>query len=339
MSESTEEFDGLLMTLIQKARGIDNYFDAVFGFLFRKTDFFTNATQSQKAVEVQFKKYLQRYEDKKEREKKIEERKKKEDAALSKPAESSSAEVKEVTPEEYLKRKKEEDARRLKQEKEMDDIRKEERKKEQEEKRKAEGKAPLTEEEKKKQEEEEENKVAAGHVLPNKEKGQTLDKYSWGQMDIKEITINVPLPKEIRAKDMEIKWDSKKLKVAIKGQEPIIDGELFGAIDSESLIWDIDEDNKGKKLEITFEKKEQTWWESVVKGDKVKVDTGKITPETTNLSDIDDPELKAQVEKMMFDTRQKQMGKPTSDILAKCPQIEDFMKAHPEMDFSKAKFS
>jgi hypothetical protein len=42
---------------------------------------------------------------------------------------------------------------------------------------------------------------------------------------------------------------------------------------------------------------------------------------------------------MMFDTRQKQMGKPTSDILQKCPQIEDFMKAHPEMDFSHAKFS
>ena len=56
-------------------------------------------------------------------------------------------------------------------------------------------------------------------------------------------------------------------------------------------------------------------------------------------SDIKDPELKAQVEKMMFDTRQKQMGKPTSDILQKCPQIEDFMKAHPEMDFSHAKFS
>ena len=154
-----------------------------------------------------------------------------------------------------------------------------------------------------------------------------------------EISINVPLPKETRAKDMDIKWDEKKLKVAIKGKEPIIDGELFGPIDSESLIWTIDEDKKGKNLVITFEKREQTWWESVVKGDKVKVDTGKISPEASSLSDIKDPELKAQVEKMMFDTRQKQMGKPTSDILQKCPQIEDFMKAHPEMDFSHAKFS
>ena len=312
MSESNEEFDGLLMTVIQKARGIDNYFDAVFGFLFRKTDFFSNAEKSHEILEVQFKKYLNKYKDKIEREQKIKERREKEQAALNKPTEASSATVKEITPEEYLKRKKEED-----------------------EKRKAEGKPPIEH----KKEEEEEDKVKEGHVLPNKEKGQTLEKYSWGQMDIIEISINVPLPKEIRAKDMEVKWDEKKLKVAIKGKEPIIDGELFGAIDSESLIWTIDEDNKGKNLVITFEKREQTWWESVIKGDKVKVDTGKISPEASSLSDIKDPELKAQVEKMMFDTRQKQMGKPTSDILQKCPQIEDFMKAHPEMDFSHAKFS
>ena len=334
MSGTNEEYDGLLMTVIQKDGGIDNYFDAVFGFLFRKTDFFSNETKSREIMEVQFKKYLTRYQDKIEREKKIKERREKEQAALNKPTETSSATVKEITPEEYLKKKKEEDARRLEQEKEMDKQRKEERRKEEDEKRKAEGKPPRED----KKDEEDEDKVKEGHVLPNKEKGQTLDKYSWGQMDIKEITINVPLPKEIRAKDMDIKYDDKKLRVAIKGKEPIIDGELFATIDSESLIWTIDEDNKGKNLVITFEKREQTWWESVVKGDKVKVDTGKISPEASSLSDIKDPELKAQVEKMMFDTRQKQMGKPTSDILQKCPQIEDFMKAHPEMDFSHAKF-
>ena len=334
MSGTNDEYDGLLMTVIQKAGGIDNYFDAVYGFLFRKTDFFTNETKAREIMDVQFKKYVTKYQDKVEREKKIKERKEKEQAALNKPTEASSATVKELTPEEYLKKKKLEDERRLEQEKEMDKQRKEDRKREEDEKRKAEGKPPRED----KKEEEDEDKVKEGHVLPNKEKGQTLDKYSWGQMDIKEITINVPLPKEIKAKNMDIVWDEKKLKVAIKGQEPIINGELFGAIDSESLIWTIDEDNKGKNLVITFEKREQTWWESILKGDSVKVDTGKISPEASSLSDIKDPELKAQVEKMMFDTRQKQMGKPTSDILQKCPQIEDFMKAHPEMDFSHAKF-
>ena len=98
MSGTNEEYDGLLMTVIQKAGGIDNYFDSVFGFLFRKTDFFSNEAKSREIMEVQFKKYLTKYQDKVEREKKIKERKEKEQAALNKPTESSSATVKELTP-------------------------------------------------------------------------------------------------------------------------------------------------------------------------------------------------------------------------------------------------
>ena len=52
MSEQNEEFDGLLMTVIQKARGIENYFNAVYGFLFRKTDFFSNPTKSKEISDI-----------------------------------------------------------------------------------------------------------------------------------------------------------------------------------------------------------------------------------------------------------------------------------------------
>lgn len=332
MSEEIQEFDGLLMTLIQKVKGIDNYFDAVFGFLYRKTDFFTNGERSKKTIEVQFEKYLTKYQEKIEREKKIKERREQEEKALKNPQQESATTVREITPEEYLKKKKEEEDQRIQQEKMNEEEEKKKRKqKELEEHPERKNDKP--------DEEDDSNKVAKGHVMPNNEKGQTLDKYSWGQMDIHEITINIPIPKETCAKDMDIKIDAKKIYVAIKGQQPIIDGELFAAIDSESMIWTIDEGKNGKMCTITFEKVEQAWWESIIKGDNVKVDTGKISPEASKLSDIKDPELKAQVEKMMFDTRQKQLGKPTSDILQKCPQIEEFMKQHPEMDFSKAKFS
>jgi hypothetical protein len=50
MSSNEERFDGLFMTAIQQSQGIDNFFNNLFSFMRRKTDFFTLADKSKAIV-------------------------------------------------------------------------------------------------------------------------------------------------------------------------------------------------------------------------------------------------------------------------------------------------
>ena len=45
-----ERFDGLFMSAIQQSQGIENFYDYLFSFMRRKTDFFTMEDNSKKIV-------------------------------------------------------------------------------------------------------------------------------------------------------------------------------------------------------------------------------------------------------------------------------------------------
>ncbi|KAJ5579675.1 HSP20-like chaperone [Penicillium hispanicum] len=160
--------------------------------------------------------------------------------------------------------------------------------------------------------------------------------YKWTQT-IRDVDVTAPIPANIKGRDMDVVLTKTKIRVGIKGQEPLVEGDLPHPILVDESSWTLETTPTppGKEVNVHLDKVNKVeWWPHVVKT-APKIDVTKIQPENSNLSDLDG-ETRAMVEKMMYDQRQKEMGGPTSDEQRKMDLLKKFQAEHPEMDFSNA---
>ena len=179
--------------------------------------------------------------------------------------------------------------------------------------------------------------ASEGTGLPPVHNGAVHDTYRWVQ-SLQDLQVCIPVPAGTKAKHLVIDIKKTKLVAKIGGKEPILDGELWASVKMEDCFWSVEDDAEsgGRLVTITLTKDNQMeWWRCVIKGEP-EINTQKVEPENSKLSDLDG-DTRQTVEKMMYDQRQKSMGLPTADEQGKQDMLKKFMEQHPEMDFSKAK--
>ncbi|CAL6270754.1 unnamed protein product [Bathycoccus prasinos] len=330
---------------IDGINAIDIMHEAYFGFLRRKTDFFTSSIEEErnrgktsvlKALEKQreevekSKTTLEREkeETQKRQHKELLKKKEREDEARGKIVEEEKKRKERVR--EALMAQKMEDAKKKIVELDEDGnevINDEEEDKDEQQK------VARENTEKVEKEEEDPHALQPGTVHPSPLNGGEAEHYVWSQT-LQEVDVRLPVPVGTRAKDIVCEFTATTFKFGLKSERALRIPEkskLCESIKPDDSFWTL-EDNREVRLTLT--KSNQN--ELVGKRDP-RIDTKKVVPENSNLADLDG-ETRSTVEKMMYDQRQKAAGKPTSDQESKMGLMKKFMESHPEMDFSNCKF-
>lgn len=320
-----DKFDGMFMTIVNESKGIEGFLTSFFSFMRRKTDFFSTPDKGREFVLKYFEEQNRVYQDNKRKEeqkaKQKEEQKRKDEEKKKQEEARKTAKVVEVTDEE---------AEAIKRGEDPVIIEKKETPKPQDkvEEVKNEGKK---EEDKKDEPKDDDDK---GLIPVNN--GSITDQYVWTQT-LREVTMNIFIPEGTPSRNMKVSVTVTHLKITIGGKVHI-EGEFFDKIKADDHVWTIDTFEKRRCVILTFDKFEgQSWWKCALKGEP-EINTKKVEPENSQLSDLDS-ETRPVVEKMMIDQRRKAAGMPSLEEEKNKDMLKGFMAQHPEMDFSKAKIT
>jgi len=173
--------------------------------------------------------------------------------------------------------------------------------------------------------------------------GGATSRYVWTQT-LEEVTVHIPLPEGIRAKDLRVKLDANSLSICQKegkdDTKPIlnsIEGMWYAKVRTSESTWTLESSSSSSStsssssssekittLQLILEKLHKTWWACVLSGDNPHIDTTMVDS-TRHISTYDE-QTQAEIRRIMHDQRQERLGLPINDFPLMPPYSSDSEK-------------
>uniref|UniRef100_A0A8D0HVJ2 NudC domain-containing protein 3 n=1 Tax=Sphenodon punctatus TaxID=8508 RepID=A0A8D0HVJ2_SPHPU len=147
---------------------------------------------------------------------------------------------------------------------------------------------------------------------PDSYNGAVRENYTWSQ-DYSDLEIKVPVPKHIlKGRQVSVDIGSSSIRVALQegsGQRVLMEGTFTHKVNTEGTLWSLE---PGKCISINLTKVGEYWWNAVLEGEE-PIDIDKINKERS-MATVDEEEH-AVLDRLTFDYHQKLQGKPQSHEL------------------------
>lgn len=147
---------------------------------------------------------------------------------------------------------------------------------------------------------------------PDSYNGAVRENYTWSQ-DYTDLEVRVPVPKHVvKGKQVAVALSSGSMRVAVlegAGERVLMEGKLTHKINTESSLWSLE---PGKCVLVNLSKVGEYWWSAILEGEE-PIDIDKINKERS-MATVDEEE-QAVLDRLTFDYHQKLQGKPQSHEL------------------------
>lgn len=149
--------------------------------------------------------------------------------------------------------------------------------------------------------------------------GGSTSRYVWTQT-LEEVTVHIPIPEGLRAKDLDVNIGANALSILKKGEATScsaftsLEGTFFAKIRPSESTWTLESTSHSSQkmttLQLILEKVQKTWWGTVISGDTPLIDTSMV--DSTRHIGTYDEQTQAQIRRIMHDQRQERLGLATS---------------------------